>query len=173
MLGKFIKAFGDRGNISNEIYWFHQAKLIENGHGLFSYNAILGVLGLCIVGNSDEAVKHLKEMVRLEMKADIRKPNEAISLFKEMNIRCLNPSVWSFNDVLRILVEKGELEKAFLLLKQMPPMGCSPNFLSYSTIIYSLYRMRGKMQDVEEVVSDLLQNGHNIDATMYNCLIKG
>ena len=29
------------------------------------------------------------------------------------------------------------------------------------------------MQDVEEVVSDLLQNGHDIDATMYNCLVKG
>ena len=31
-------------NIRSAIYWFHQAKLIENGHSLFSYNAILGVL---------------------------------------------------------------------------------------------------------------------------------
>ncbi|KAM3710068.1 hypothetical protein ACJW31_01G001000 [Castanea mollissima] len=357
MLGKVIKAFGDRGNIRSAIYWFHQAKLIENGHCLFSYNAILGVLvranrinlakafydqivkegvvkpdvstyttmirgfckmgmiknakkvfdemscgpnlityntmingfckkgdmesaqsffkqmmdrdflpdtvtyttlidgyckkgeldeamkclsgmvnrgcdpnvltynalinglclsgnvdeakrmmtkmrlnglkdnvathtsilkGLCIVGNSDEAVKHLKEMVSLGMKVDVqaygvvvneyckmRKPNEAISLLKEMNARCLNPSVSSFNAVFRVLVENGELEKAVLLLKQMPQMGCSPNFLSYSRIICSLCRMRGKMQEVEEVVSDLLQNGHDIDATMYNCLIKG
>ena len=81
-------------------------------------------------------------MVNLGMKADvqaygvvvneyckIRKPNKAISLLKEMNARCPNPSVWSFNIVLRILVENGELEKAFLLLKQMPQMGCFPNFL--------------------------------------------
>ncbi|GMY28965.1 pentatricopeptide repeat-containing protein At4g11690-like [Fagus crenata] len=142
--------------------------------------------GLCIVGKSDEAVKHLKEMVSLGMKPDVqaygvvvteyckmRKPNVAISLLKEMRARCLNPSVSSFNAVFSVLVENGEFERAVLLLKQMPQMGCSPNFLSYSTIICSLCRMRGKMQEVEDLVSDMLQNGHGVDSTIYNCLIKG
>jgi pentatricopeptide repeat protein len=44
VVGKFIKAYGDRGDIRGAIHWFHTAKSIENGRCLFSYNAILGVL---------------------------------------------------------------------------------------------------------------------------------
>ncbi|KAJ7966382.1 Pentatricopeptide repeat [Quillaja saponaria] len=142
--------------------------------------------GLCIVGKSDEAVKHLKQMVSLGKKPDVksygvvvnvyckmRKPNEAISLLREMQVRGINPSVSSFNAVLRILVENGDIERAISILKQMPLMGCSPNFLSYNTVICSLCKIRGRMQEVGELVCIMLQNGHNLDATIYSCLVRG
>jgi pentatricopeptide repeat protein len=94
----------------------------------------------------------------------MRKPEEAISLLKEMIARGLKPSVSSFNAVFRVLVENGDLEKAVLLLKMMPQMGHPPNFLSYNTVISSLCTMRGRMQEVGELVSDLLQNGHVMDS---------
>ncbi|KAL5189892.1 Pentatricopeptide repeat-containing protein, mitochondrial [Glycine soja] len=142
--------------------------------------------GFCIVGKSDEAVKHLREMVSRGMKPDvkaygvvvneyckIRKPSEAVLLLREMVVRGVKPSVSSFNAVFRVLVDEGKIDEGLHLLKQMPKMGCSPNFLSYCTVICGLCEVKGRMQQVEELVSNMLQNGHNLDATMYNCLLLG
>ncbi|CAJ1973570.1 unnamed protein product [Sphenostylis stenocarpa] len=142
--------------------------------------------GLCIVGKSDEAVKHLREMVSRGMKPDvkaygvvvneyckIRKPREAVSLLREMVARGVKPSVSSFNAVFRVLVDEWKIDEGVILLKQMSQMGCSPNFLSYCIVICGLCKVKGRMQAVEELVSDMLQNGHNLDATMYNCLLGG
>ncbi|XP_027356921.1 pentatricopeptide repeat-containing protein At5g41170, mitochondrial-like [Abrus precatorius] len=142
--------------------------------------------GFCIVGKSDDAINHFKGMISRGMNPDvkaysvivneyckIRKPSEAVSLLREMVIRGIKPSMSSFNAVFRVLVDKEELEEVVLLLKQMPRMGCTPNFLSYSIVVCSLCKVKGKMQQVEELVGNMLQNGHNLDATMYNCLLAG
>ncbi|KAL9313163.1 hypothetical protein ACSQ67_018615 [Phaseolus vulgaris] len=142
--------------------------------------------GLCIVGKSDEAFKHLREMVSRGMKPDVKaygvvvneyckigKPREAVSLLREMVTRGVKPSVSSFNAVFRVLVDEGKIDEGVLLLKQMSQMRCSPNFLSYCILICGLCKVKGRMQAVEELVSDMLQNGHNLDATMYSCLLEG
>ncbi|KAH7523860.1 hypothetical protein FEM48_Zijuj06G0056800 [Ziziphus jujuba var. spinosa] len=142
--------------------------------------------GLCIVGKLDEAIQHIKEMVRIGIKLDVKsygvvvneycergKPDEAISLLKEMRSKGLNPSVSSFNAVFRILVENGELEKAVHLLKQMPEMGCSPNFVSYNTVIHGLCGRRGRMQEVQKLIRHMVQNGHELDATVCSLMVKG
>ncbi|KAJ1423403.1 Tetratricopeptide-like helical domain superfamily [Sesbania bispinosa] len=142
--------------------------------------------GFCIVGKSDEAIKHMKEMVSRGMNPDvkaysvivneyckIRKPKEAVLLLKEMVARGIKPSVSSFNAVFRVLVAEWKLDEVVLLLKQMPQMGCTPKFLSYSIVICGLCKVKGRMQQVEELVGDMLQNGHNSDATMYNCILEG
>ena len=103
----------------------------------------------------------------------IRKPSEAVLLLWEMMVRGVKPSMSSFNAVFRVLVDEGKLDKGVLLLKQMPKMGCSPNFLSYCTVICGLCKVKGRMQQVEELILNMLQNGHNLDATMYNCLLAG
>ena len=72
--------------------------------------------GFCIVGKSDEAVKHLREMVSRGMKPDvkaygvvvneyckIRKPSEAVLLLREMVVRGVKPNVSSFNAVFCVL----------------------------------------------------------------------
>jgi len=140
--------------------------------------------GLCIVGRSDEAFKHLRVMVSRGMKPDVKaygvvvneyckigKPREAVSLLREMVTRGVKPSVSSFNAVFRVLVDEGKTDEGVLLLKQMSQMGCSPNFLSYCILICGLCKVKGRMLAVEELVSDMLQNGHNLDATMYSCLL--
>ncbi|KAF5726137.1 pentatricopeptide repeat-containing protein [Tripterygium wilfordii] len=142
--------------------------------------------GLCVLGRSEEAVKHFKEMIKKGMKPEaktydvivieyckIKKPEEAISLLKEMKSRGVKPSVSSFNALLRVLVGTAELDRAISTLKQMPRMGCSPNFMSYSTVICGLCMAKGRMQEVEDLLSDMLRVGHRRDATMYSCLIMG
>ncbi|KAK6927243.1 Pentatricopeptide repeat [Dillenia turbinata] len=142
--------------------------------------------GFCISGRSDEAFKHLRDMVGRGMKMDVKsygvvlneycrmgKPNEAISLLKEMKTRGITPSVTYFSALVEKLVDSGDLDKAIDVLKQMHQMRCSPNFLSYSTVILGISRAKGGMQEVEELVMDLRQNGHELDASMYSCLVKG
>ncbi|KAJ6330348.1 hypothetical protein OIU76_009041 [Salix suchowensis] len=103
----------------------------------------------------------------------MRRPDEAISLLKEMQVRGISRGVGSFNAVLRILVEIGELDKAVLLLKQVKNMGCLPNLVSYSTVICGLCRSQGRMQEVGDLVDDMLQDGFEMDATLYSCLVSG
>ncbi|KAE8654613.1 hypothetical protein F3Y22_tig00117048pilonHSYRG01044 [Hibiscus syriacus] len=79
--------------------------------------------------------------------------------------RGVSPNVSSFNAVFRKLEEMKELDRGVLLLQQMPRMGCSPNHVSYSTVICSLCRTRGRMLEVGYLVDDMLRNGINIDAT--------
>ncbi|PQM37797.1 pentatricopeptide repeat-containing protein [Prunus yedoensis var. nudiflora] len=142
--------------------------------------------GLCIVGKADEAVKHLQDIVNLGMKPDVeaygvvfneyckmQKPDGAMSILREMRMRGLKPSVSSFNRLLKVLVENGDLERAIFLLKKMHQMGCSPNFFSYNTVICSLCKMRGRMGEVEELVGDMLRNGHGLDTVLYSCVIMG
>ncbi|KAM1224063.1 hypothetical protein ACFX2G_043975 [Malus domestica] len=142
--------------------------------------------GLCIAGRPDDAAKHLKDIVSLGMKPDVaaygivfneyckmRKPDGAVSFLREMRMRGLEPGVSNFNRLLTVLVENGDLERAIVLLKQMPQMGCSPNFFSYNTVISSLCDMRGRMGVVEELVHDMLQNGHELDTALYSRVIKG
>ncbi|MED6198894.1 hypothetical protein PIB30_070917 [Stylosanthes scabra] len=142
--------------------------------------------GFCIAGRSEEAIMHLKEMVsrgmRLDVKAysvivneycKIRKPDDALLLIREMVVNGIKPSVSSFNAVFRVLVDIGKLDEAVHLLKQMPQMGCMPNFLSYSSVICGICKVNGWMEEVEELVSEMLENGHNLDTTLYNSLLGG
>ncbi|GAB4854522.1 hypothetical protein Ancab_023102 [Ancistrocladus abbreviatus] len=141
--------------------------------------------GLCIIGKPEEATKHLRDMISSGMKLDVKafglvvneyckvgKPNEAISILKEMKARGIDSNVSSFNAVLRILTEQGDFDRAVLLLKQMSEMGCFPNFLSYFTVISGLCRTRGRIQELEELLYDMLQKGHEPDASLYSCLTK-
>ncbi|KAK7351302.1 hypothetical protein VNO77_10638 [Canavalia gladiata] len=142
--------------------------------------------GFCIVGKSDDAVKHLKGMVSRGMNPDLKaynvivneyckigKSREAVTLLREMVARGIKPSVSSFNAVFRVLVDEGKLDEVVLLLKHMPQMGCLANFLSYSIVVCGLCKVKGKMQQVEEIVGDMLQNGHSMDTTVHNCLLGG
>ncbi|KAK4412666.1 Pentatricopeptide repeat-containing protein [Sesamum alatum] len=141
--------------------------------------------GYCIAGRSDEAVKHFKEMLNLGMSLDgksyavivneyckLRRPDEAIVLLREMRGRGINPSLASFNAIFRSLIKLQEFDKAILLLKQMRQWGCYPNFISYNEVIIGLVGAKGRMQDVEMLVNDMIQDGQGLDTTLYSSLIQ-
>ncbi|PIN21538.1 hypothetical protein CDL12_05748 [Handroanthus impetiginosus] len=141
--------------------------------------------GYCIAGRSDEAIKHFKEMINLGMSLDgksyavivneyckLARPDEAVALLREMRVRGISPSLGSFNAVLRSFIKLKGHDKAILLLKQMPQWGCSPNFISYSEVIIGLLGADGRIQDVDMLVNDMIQNGHGLDTTLYSSLIQ-
>lgn len=141
--------------------------------------------GYCIAGRSDEAIKHFKEMVSLGMSLDgkayavianefckMGRPDEAVGILKEMRFRNIIPSLSSFNAILRSHIRLQELDKALHLLKVMPQWGCRLNFVSYSEVLTGLVVAGGRMQDIETVVSDMNQDGHALDTTLYSSLIQ-
>ena len=40
-------------------------------------------------------------------------------------------------------------------------------------MICRVYVAKGRMQEAEELFYDMLKDGHTVDATIYNCLVKG
>ncbi|VVA11747.1 PREDICTED: pentatricopeptide [Prunus dulcis] len=179
-----IHGFCLSGHVSEAKRMLTRMRLNGVKDNIATHTAILK--GLCIVGKADEAVKHLQDIVNLGMKPDVeaygvvfneyckmRKPDGAMSILREMRMRGLKPSVSSFNRLLKVLVENGDLERAIILLKKMNQMGCSPNFFSYNTVICSLCNLRGRMGEVEELVGDMLWNGHKLDTVLYSCVIMG
>lgn len=173
-----------RGNVDKAKKLMTEMRLNGLKENLASHMSILR--GLSQTGKSGEAVYYFKEMIGKGMKpgakaygivvteyCKMRIPSKAISLLKEMQAEGINPYVASFNVVFRTLVEFGELDMAILLLKQMPGMGGKPNYVSYSIVICGLCRARGRMQDVEKLLKDMLRNGIGIDGTMYSSLVMG
>uniref|UniRef100_A0A2C9W4S1 Pentacotripeptide-repeat region of PRORP domain-containing protein n=1 Tax=Manihot esculenta TaxID=3983 RepID=A0A2C9W4S1_MANES len=172
------------GNVDKAKKLMTEMRLNGLKENLASHMSILR--GLSQTGKSGEAVNYFKEMIGKGMKpgakaygivvteyCKMRIPSKAISLLKEMQAEGINPYVASFNVVFRTLVEFGELDMAILLLKQMPGMGGKPNYVSYSIVICGLCRARGRMQDVEKLLKDMLRNGIGIDGTMYSSLVMG
>ena len=109
MLGKFIKAFRDRGNIRSAIYWFHQAKLIENRNCLFSYNAILDVL---VTANRINLAKDFYDQI---VKEGVVKPN-----------------VSTYTTMIKGFCKMGMTKNA---KKMFDEMSCEPNLITYNTMI--------------------------------------
>ncbi|XP_057958742.1 pentatricopeptide repeat-containing protein At1g05670, mitochondrial-like [Malania oleifera] len=100
--------------------------------------------GLCLSGNIDEAKRMMTKM-RLN----------------------------GFRDDVSTYTKSTQLGRAVLILNQMSEMGCSPNFLSYSIVICSLCNIRGIINQAEVLVTYMLRDGHNLDASIYSCLVKG
>ncbi|KAK9081533.1 hypothetical protein Syun_030857 [Stephania yunnanensis] len=141
--------------------------------------------GMCIVGKPDDAAKHLKVMMSVGIKPDvkaygvvfngyckIRRPDRAMEILDEMRVRDIVPSVSSLNALITLLCDLRELDKAIVILKETP-WGCSPNFLSYNTVICSLCRVGGRMRDVEELVLGLIRSGYVLDTTIYSLMVEG
>ncbi|KAK9099461.1 hypothetical protein Syun_026506 [Stephania yunnanensis] len=141
--------------------------------------------GMCIVGRPDDAAKHLKVMMSVGVKPDvkaygvvfngyckIRRPDRAMEILDEMRVRDIVPSVSSLNALITLLCDLRELDKAIVILKETP-WGCSPNFLSYNTVICSLCRVGGRTRDVEELVLGLIRRGYLLDTTIYSLMVEG
>ncbi|XP_038985562.1 putative pentatricopeptide repeat-containing protein At1g09680 [Phoenix dactylifera] len=98
---------------------------------------------------------------------------EAWGIIEEMRGRNVIPHISSVNVLLRSLSERGEMGRAVKLLRDIPGMGCSPNFMSYSAVINRLCGYGGRMGTVEKLVVEMMRKGHRPDRTMYSLMVEG
>ncbi|XP_043704838.1 pentatricopeptide repeat-containing protein At5g39710-like [Telopea speciosissima] len=149
MVGKFIKAYGDRGDIRGAIHWFDRAKTIESGRCLFSYNAILGVL------------------VRAN------RINLAQAIFDQiLKERLVRPDVSTYTTMIRGYCKLGMIEDA---KKVFDGMLCKPNLITYNTIIAGLCR-KGLVENAREIVDRMIATKDSYclpDTVTFTTLIDG
>ncbi|KAJ0031145.1 hypothetical protein Pint_13719 [Pistacia integerrima] len=110
-----------------------------------THNSILK--GLCIVGKLEQAGTYLKHMTKSNVK----------------------PDVISYRVVINGYCKMGKSDEAISLLKEMQAGGIKPNVSSFNDV----FRILVWMQEVEGLLDAMFRSGHNIDATMYSCLLKG
>ncbi|XP_042507421.1 pentatricopeptide repeat-containing protein At1g09900-like [Macadamia integrifolia] len=149
MVGKFIKSYGDRGDIRGAIHWFDRAKTIESGRCLFSYNAILGVL------------------VRAN------RMNLAQAIFDQiLKERLVRPDVSTYTTMIRGYCKLGMIEDA---KKVFDEMLCKPNLITYNTIIAGLCR-KGLVENAQEIVDHMIAKKDSSclpDTVTFTTLIDG
>ncbi|KAF9608669.1 hypothetical protein IFM89_010453 [Coptis chinensis] len=117
--------------------------------------------GVRIVGRSDDAANHLKELISLGLKPDVKayavvihdycklgKPSKAIVFLDEMKSRGMNPHVSCFNSLFRALCDLGEHDRAIHYLKEMPQRE------SFSVFVEKI-RGNGKASEVKKLFEEM------------------
>ncbi|CAI0469116.1 unnamed protein product [Linum tenue] len=177
-----------RGLVDEAKKYLTKMRLNGVRENLLTHMSILK--GLSVAGKSGEVVRYFREGLRegkiknpgskvyailVREYCKMRKPDEAISVLKEMCNKRIKPNVSCFNSVFRALLEVEKPDAAALLMKQMKKMGCKPNFISYSTVVSGLCTAADshRMREVEEIVNDMIKDGISMDAGLYSILVLG
>ncbi|KAK8697093.1 hypothetical protein V6N13_113255 [Hibiscus sabdariffa] len=129
LIGRIIKAYGDKGNIKAAIFWFNQAKAIEKDKYLYSFNSILGVL---VKANLIGLLQTLFDNVVKE--------------------GCVRPDVSSYTTLMRGLCKKGLVESAKKLFDEMP---CKPNSFAFNTLINGFCK-KGDMESARLLFDEMI-----------------
>ncbi|GMQ02455.1 hypothetical protein CsSME_00048671 [Camellia sinensis var. sinensis] len=163
MLGKLIKAHGDRRDIRGASY----SLIIEEDvvePDVSTYTTM--IKGFCKMGMVDDAKEVFDEMVcapnlvtydtivnGLRKKG---KPNEAVKHLKEMVSLGIRLDVQAYGFVVNGYCKLGKPNESIPLLSEM-----------------RMRELKGWVQEAEELVGGMLRDGHFIDATMYSCIVNG
>ncbi|EXB48288.1 hypothetical protein L484_003771 [Morus notabilis] len=147
MIGRFIKAHGNRGDIRAAIDWFHRAKAIENGRCLSSYNAVLAVM---VSANRINLAKAFYDQM--------------------MEENLVKPDVFTYTTMIRGFCKMGMVEHA---QKMFDEMGCDPNSFTCNTLITG-YCRKGDMESARGVFGFMMESKICLpDTVTYTTLIDG
>ncbi|KAF7817359.1 pentatricopeptide repeat-containing protein [Senna tora] len=182
IIARFIKAFGDRGDIRGAIHWFHKVKSFLRGRCLFSYNAILGVL---VRANRVNLANAFYDQI---VKEGVVKPNvytyttmirgfckmgmleNARKVFDEM--KC-DPNLITYNTMINVFCKKGEMESARRVFDRMlESKNCMPDVVTYTTLIDG-YCKKGELHEAMKCMTEMAKQGCQPNVLTYNALVEG
>ena len=179
---KFVKAYGDRGDIRGAIHWFHRAKKMESGRCLFSYNAILGVF---VKANRIMLARAVFDQI---VKEGVVKPDvstyttiirgyckmgmieNAKNVFDEMGCK---PNLVTYNTMINGFCKKGLMESAMKIVDQMTETeDCMPDTVTYTTLIDG-YCKRGELEEAMKYMEEMVSRNCEPNVLTYNAIIYG
>ncbi|KAL4303724.1 hypothetical protein GQ457_10G001750 [Hibiscus cannabinus] len=182
LIGRIIKAYGDKGNIKAAIFWFNQAKAIEKDKYLYSFNSILGVL---VKANLIDLLQILFDNVVKEgsVRPDVSSyttlmrglckkglVESAKKVFDEMPCK---PNSFAFNTLINGFCKKGDMESARLLFDEMmTEVDCSPEIVTYTTLIDG-YCRKGDFVEARNFFNMMVKGGCSPNVLTYNAIIYG
>ncbi|KAL5187886.1 putative pentatricopeptide repeat-containing protein [Glycine soja] len=95
----------------------------------------------------------------------------ALSLFKDMVVAGLSPSVFTYNIVIGCLAREGDIETARSLFEEMKALGLRPDIVTYNPLIYG-YGKVGMLTGAVTVFEEMKDAGCEPDVITYNSLIN-
>lgn len=96
---------------------------------------------------------------------------DAEKVFDEMRQRGIEPDVTSYSIVLHVYSRAHKPELCLDKLKEMKSRGVCLNVVSYTSVVKCLCSC-GRIEDAEELVDEMVENGVNPTAATYNCFFK-
>ncbi|WCJ40097.1 Pentatricopeptide repeat-containing protein At2g13420 mitochondrial [Euphorbia peplus] len=152
------------------------------------------VYGWCKVGRIDMAERFMKEMDEMGIEANVvtynvllngicrraslhpegrfeRTINVAEKVFDEMRERGIEPDITSFSILLHVYSRGHKPQLTLDKLKLMKEKGIYPTVVTYTSVIKCLCSC-GRVDDAEELLSEMIKDGVSPNAATYNCFFK-
>ncbi|KAG9457715.1 hypothetical protein H6P81_002223 [Aristolochia fimbriata] len=148
ILSKFIRAYGDLGDINGALYWFRaKARAFRVSRTCFSYNSVLAVL---VCSN---------------------RIDQARAVFKQMlEDKSVCPDVSSYTTMIRGFCKSGRIGDARQLFDEMR---LTRNLITYNTLIDG-YCKKGFVEDARKVVDQMIVRGQpKPDTVTFTIMIDG
>ncbi|XP_068313746.1 pentatricopeptide repeat-containing protein At1g05670, mitochondrial-like [Pyrus communis] len=155
---------------------------------LVTYTTLID--GYCKKGELEKVMKCMGEMEKLGCEPNLFSCNalihalclsghigEAKDMVTKMRLHGVEDDIVTHMTILKGPYIEGRPDAAAKHLKDIVNLGMKPE-VAYVVIfneylICSLCDMRGRMGEVEELVCDMLGNGHELRTNLYGCIIKG
>lgn len=83
----------------------------------------------------------------------------------------MQPSVITFTTLIGALCEKGRIDEAKDLLKQMVNKGCLPNRVTYKVFVGGLLK-RNRMDEAIPLLKEMILRGFPLDPTGFSMLLQ-
>ncbi|XP_026384815.1 pentatricopeptide repeat-containing protein At1g63130, mitochondrial-like [Papaver somniferum] len=122
--------------------------------------------GLCLTGRLPEALQYINEWVLQGMQVG------PVQLFNKMKQNGLEPTIVTYNTLLRGLYGDGRVRTANNLVNKMKTFGISPDEVTYSTMLDGLCKNR-KIGEAIELFESMEGRGISANIGMYSILICG
>ncbi|KAJ4957556.1 hypothetical protein NE237_024667 [Protea cynaroides] len=179
MVGKFIKAYGDRGDIRGAIHWLDRAKTIESGRCLYSYNAIMGVL--VRANRIDLAQAIFNQILRPDVSTyttmirgycKLGMIEDAKKVFDGMLCK---PNLITYNTIIAGLCRKGRLENARKIVDLMiarKDSYCFPDTVTFTTLVDG-YCKKGELELAKKCMDEMENWNCEPNVLTYNAFING
>ncbi|KAL5708158.1 hypothetical protein ACHQM5_018983 [Ranunculus cassubicifolius] len=177
MIGKVIKAHGDRGDIRGAMDWLNKARLLEGNCELFSYNAALGVL---VRANRISLARKVYDMVEkpdvstytvmIRGYCKVGMIDDAKKVFDEMLVK---PNSITYNTIIFGLCRKGRMESAREIMEEMIVRNHGfPDVVTFTTLIDG-YCKQNELEKAEKCMDEMVHWGCEPNVLTYNSMIYG
>jgi pentatricopeptide repeat protein len=104
--------------------------------------------------------------------ASTRQSSRAMDMWREMLALKIPMNTVAYNALIDAQARVGAMEEVEILVTSMEPNGCTPDVITFSTIVKG-YCVKGELYKALEVFEGIERNGMVADAIIYNTILDG
>jgi len=181
--GSLIKASSALGEVDK--CWFLWRQIVDE-RGMDPSDIVLGCMLDALVCNdcleaAVDLLNHWKTRVQpntvmystiIKGFALSRQAARAMEMWREMLQLNIPMNTVAYNALIDAQARVGAMDDVEILVKSMEPNGCTPDVITFSTIVKG-YCVKGELHRALEVFQNIDHNGMVADAIIYNTILDG